>query len=112
LNFRVTTLISAALLPADALQRTNIRVSDNGDRPSALTDLLQRVSSGRIFTRLFCPGLHQPPALCPQQGGYSFPSPDLSFSLEKLSRIVSNGMYHVNEIQENLLKFVTKLAVL
>jgi hypothetical protein len=48
-RIRDTTLIPTGIAVHGHSQRTNIRVSCNGDRPYALNDLLQRFSSGRIF---------------------------------------------------------------
>ena len=45
---RDTTLIPGALLQPDSLQRTNIRVSGNGEMPSAPNEV-QRRSSERSF---------------------------------------------------------------
>ena len=50
-KFRDTTLIPGALLQPDSLQRTNIRVSGNGEMPSAPNEI-QRRSSERSFIHI------------------------------------------------------------
>lgn len=78
---RDTTHIPRVFRPGSTLQRTNIRVSTNGDQPSGLN-----FASVRLFREDFpfgqAAGSHHPPALWRHASRkYSFPSSDLFMEL-------------------------------
>lgn len=92
--FRVTTLIPMALLPIGSLQRTNIRVSCNGEIPSVPTKFIQHRSSGRSFIGLHIPAHTDRRLSVMTQADYFLPSLDLRIllfaSVVKLEHIVRN----------------------
>ena len=92
--FRVTTLIPTTLLSIGSLQRTNIRVSCNGEIPSVPTQCMQHRSSRRSFIGLHIPAHTNRRLSDMTQTDYFLPSLDLRIilfaSVVKLEHIVRN----------------------